>query len=181
MIEIFPNIEQASSAAVDHILHIVREAVSKKGFCTLVLAGGKTPKLTYTLLGSATKTGPVPWQQIHFFWGDERWLAPGNPDSNFFSANKNLLTRVSIPPENIHRISTGFSSPETAAEIYEKKKSEIEAKESISKILAGLIQIGAFPFWNFNLLFNKNKNNIFLQVPLKVKNADLPPENCSRF
>ena len=120
MIQQFQNIAQASSAAVDHIIEIARNAVSKNGFCTMVLAGGKTPQLTYELMGSIPKDGRMPWQHIHFFWGDERWLPAGNPDNNFFMANEVLLARVPIPPQNIHRIDTGFSNPETGAEMYEK-------------------------------------------------------------
>jgi 6-phosphogluconolactonase len=120
MIQQFQNIEQVSSAAVRHIREISRTAIAAKGFCTIVLAGGKTPQLTYEYLGNAPTCKQIFWQQIHFFWGDERWLAASHRDSNFFMANKALLARVSIPPRNIHRIHTGQANPEIGAEMYEK-------------------------------------------------------------
>jgi len=120
MIQQFQNIEQVSNAAVRRIIEIARTAVAAKGFCTIVLAGGKTPQLTYEYLGNAPASQQIFWQQIHFFWGDERWLAASHPDSNFFMANKALLARVPIPHNNIHRINTGSANPEMGAEMYEK-------------------------------------------------------------
>ena len=120
MIQQFQNIEQASRAAVGHILKIVRAALPEKGFCTVVLAGGKTPQLTYQLMGAALKHERIPLQHLHFFWGDERWLPEDHPDSNFFMVSETLLARVPVPPQNIHRVHTGFANPDTGAEMYEK-------------------------------------------------------------
>jgi 6-phosphogluconolactonase len=120
LVKQFNTIEQASIFAVDQVLNIAKSAVSNKGFCTIVLAGGQTPRRTYELLSQPARAEQMPWQQIHFFWGDERWLASTHPDSNFFMAHKALFSKVHIPPQNIHQISTGHQDPETGADIYEK-------------------------------------------------------------
>jgi 6-phosphogluconolactonase len=120
MIREFTNIQQASSAAVKRIIDLAGSAVRKKGFCTIVLAGGSTPRKTYKLLSASANAEQISWQQSHFFWGDERWLASSHPDSNFCMADKALLSRVPIPAGNIHRITTGHKNPETGAELYEK-------------------------------------------------------------
>lgn len=120
MVREFANIQQASSAAAKYILDLARSAVMDKGFCTIVLAGGSTPKLTYKILSEPVNAEQMPWQQCHFFWGDERWVAMTHPDSNFAMVDKALLSKVHIPPQNIHQITTGHTSPEIAAEIYEK-------------------------------------------------------------
>jgi 6-phosphogluconolactonase len=120
MVREFANIQQASSAAVKHIMDLAVSAVRDKGYCTIVLAGGSTPRRTYELLSADANAEQMPWQQSHFFWGDERWLAANHPDSNFCMADKALLSRVPIPAHNIHRITTGHKNPETGAELYEK-------------------------------------------------------------
>lgn len=130
MIQQFQNIEQASRAAVVHIMKIAIESLAQKGFCTMVLAGGKTPQLTYQLMGEALKYERMPLQHIHFFWGDERWLPESHPESNFFMVNETLLARVSVPLQNIHRIHTGFANPETGAEKYEKHLRDFFRKKS---------------------------------------------------
>jgi 6-phosphogluconolactonase len=120
MVREFTNIQQASSAAVAYIVDLAGSAVRDKGFFTLVLAGGSTPRQTYELLSAAANAEQMPWQQSHFFWGDERWLPANHPESNFCMADKALLSRVPIPAHNIHRITTGHKNPETGAELYER-------------------------------------------------------------
>ncbi len=120
LIQQFNNLELASNTVVEHITKITRSAVAEKGFCSIVLAGGQTPQLAYKLLNEQIKAEQLNWQHCHFFWGDERWVASKHPDSNYFMAHKNLLSGVQISPENIHPILTGYQTPETGAEIYEK-------------------------------------------------------------
>jgi hypothetical protein len=48
--------------------------------------------------------GQVPWDNMHVFWGDERHMLPDHPDSNYRMANEALLSKVPIPPANVHRI-----------------------------------------------------------------------------
>lgn len=121
MVREFADIQQASNAAVEHIVDLARDAVMKKGFCTIVLAGGATPRLTYELLSAPGNTERMPWQQSHFFWGDERWVASTHPDSNFAMAQKTFLVKARIPPQNIHQVTTGYKDAEIGAAIYEKQ------------------------------------------------------------
>ena len=120
LVQEFKNVEQASIFAVDQIVKIANSAILDKGFCTIVLAGGRTPQRTYELLGEPSGAEEMPWQQSHFFWGDERWLPSTHPDSNFSMAYKALFSKVHIPPRNIHQIPTGHETPETGAGMYEK-------------------------------------------------------------
>jgi 6-phosphogluconolactonase len=120
MILEFADIRQASKAAVEYIIEIARAAVMDKGFFTLVLSGGSTPKTMYAMLSEPVNTEQIAWLQTHVFWGDERWVAPTHPDSNYGLATKELLSKIPVPSENIHQIATGYTSPEIAAEIYEK-------------------------------------------------------------
>lgn len=119
-IQNFKNIKEASNAAADLIIQLAESAITEKGFFTLVLAGGQTPQQTYELLTEPARAEKMEWQQVHFFWGDERWLSSTHSDSNFSMAHKALFSRVHIPESNIHRISTGHQDPETGAEMYEK-------------------------------------------------------------
>ena len=119
-VQYFPDLEQGSIAAADQILHLARIAILEKGIFTFVLAGGQTPKLLYKYLSQPTIASQMPWQQCHFFWGDERWVSSSHPDSNFNMAYETLLAKVQIPPQNIHQISTGHVDAANGAEMYEK-------------------------------------------------------------
>jgi len=46
----------------------------------------------------------VPLHKIHFWWGDERMVAPYDPESNFGVVNKLLFWKIGVSQDQIHRI-----------------------------------------------------------------------------
>jgi 6-phosphogluconolactonase len=84
----------------------------------LCLSGGSTPKRLYAFLAAAPLRDRIPWQNLHLFWGDERFVPPDHPDSNFAMARTALIDHVPIPLRQIHPIPTTGLTPETAAEAY---------------------------------------------------------------
>ncbi|MEC6907835.1 6-phosphogluconolactonase [Photobacterium piscicola] len=68
------------------------------------LSGGSTPKLLFKALAQAPFADSIEWNNLHFWWGDERCVAPTDAESNFGEANELLFKHISIPAENIHRI-----------------------------------------------------------------------------
>ena len=63
----------------------------------------------------------MPWDRIHFFWGDERHVPPDHTDSNYRMTNETMLSRVPVPHENIHRIRAESPDAGKAAEEYEQE------------------------------------------------------------
>ena len=61
----------------------------------------------------------MPWNQIHFFWGDERYVPHDNPHSNFRMAQETLFSRLTVPEENVHPMPTNYPDPDKAAREYE--------------------------------------------------------------
>src|SRR3954463_6439031 len=86
---------------------------------TVALSGGSTPKALYLQLAEEPYRSQVPWQQIHFFWGDERHVPPDDEQSNFRMASQALLAKVPVPAENVHRIRSEVADANVAAEQYE--------------------------------------------------------------
>lgn len=68
------------------------------------LSGGSTPKLLFKALAQAPFADSIQWNNLHFWWGDERCVAPTDAESNFGEANELLFKHVAIPAANIHRI-----------------------------------------------------------------------------
>lgn len=83
----------------------------------VALTGGASPRRLYALLADPAFSARIPWDRVHLFWGDERAVPPGHPRSNFGMAERLLLSRVPIPPANIHRI-RGELPPVDAANAY---------------------------------------------------------------
>lgn len=87
-------------------------------FC-VALSGGSTPKVWFEELVKNHKKD-IPWEKVHFYWGDERCVLPEDEESNFGMTKKYLLDHVQIPVQNIHRIH-GELAPEQAAKNYENE------------------------------------------------------------
>jgi 6-phosphogluconolactonase len=104
-IQIVADADALYQAAAAEFVRQAGEAVQANGACTVALSGGSTPKGLYGLLANdATWRGQVPSDNMHVFWGDERHVPPDHPDSNYRMANEALLSKVPIPPANVHRI-----------------------------------------------------------------------------
>jgi 6-phosphogluconolactonase len=116
------NTEALSTRAATVIIQYIKETLDVKDFFTLVLSGGSTPRTTYEILSSdETLRSKIPWEKIHFFWGDERHVTPDHKESNYRMANEVMLSRVPVPRGNIHRIKSENPNALRAAEQYEEE------------------------------------------------------------
>jgi 6-phosphogluconolactonase len=79
----------------------------------LLLSGGSTPIALFKRL-SKKYAASVDWDRVHLWWGDERCVPPDNENSNFKQAFHYLISKISIPETNIHRIK-GENDPEQEA------------------------------------------------------------------
>ena len=68
-----------------------------EGPLRIALSGGTTPKALYELLAQEPYRGLLPWDRIHVFWGDERFVPPDDARSNYRMAYTALLGHVPIP------------------------------------------------------------------------------------
>ncbi|WP_101960521.1 6-phosphogluconolactonase [Vibrio harveyi] len=93
------------------------------------LSGGSTPKMLFKLLATEAYATSIQWQNLHFWWGDERCVAPDDAESNYGEANALLFTQVNIPAENIHRI-RGEEEPKVEAERFAKEMAEVIPTEN---------------------------------------------------
>lgn len=96
----------------------------------IALSGGSTPKRLFEVLAEDEYRARFPWDRTHMFWGDERFVPPDSPDSNFGMARHALLDHVPIPPSNIHPMPT-TGGLEDAAHAYQATLSAYYGRESL--------------------------------------------------
>ncbi len=118
-IEIFESIEELSQCAAELFMKESELSVARHGRFSVALSGGSTPGPLYCLLSTEKYRMHIDWEQVHIFWTDERCVPPNHPESNFKLASDLLLSKLSLPNTNIHRI-PGELSEEKAALAYEK-------------------------------------------------------------
>jgi 6-phosphogluconolactonase len=111
IVEVLPD----KTALIKRSLAVVEDklqtAINTNGRATIALAGGGTPKPLYEALAQSN----LPWDKIHVFWGDERYVSAEHPDSNQGMARQAWLNKVDIPAANIHPMPTSGSSPDADA------------------------------------------------------------------
>lgn len=113
-VKIYPELKKLSRAVAGEIDKIVQSSLQQQFH--LALSGGNTPKKLFKILAEDYKD-KIPWERIHFWWGDERCVSPISDESNFKMANDLLFTQIPVPSKNIHRIK-GENFPQEEAERY---------------------------------------------------------------
>jgi 6-phosphogluconolactonase len=119
-LEILPDQAALVARALELILSKIETAIAERGRFTIALSGGSTPKPLYEAIASSK----LPWDKIHVFWGDERYVPPDHPDSNELMARRAWLSHVDIPADNIHPMPTLDGDPAVSAAKYEKHLQE---------------------------------------------------------
>jgi 6-phosphogluconolactonase len=120
-VRVFDDAEALARAAAEDLVACGREATARNGRFTVVLAGGSTPRRLYQLLAEAPHRGAVAWDHVDVFWGDERAVPPGHPDSNYAMATGALLDRVPVVKQRVHRIQAERADRGAAALDYQRE------------------------------------------------------------
>jgi 6-phosphogluconolactonase len=94
-------------------------ACATPGRFAIALSGGSTPKRLYQLLAAAPLREAMPWQRVHLFWGDDRFVPWDDSNSNYAMARDAMIAHVPIPPENVHGIAFKGTAAD-AAKAYEQ-------------------------------------------------------------
>lgn len=131
----YPALQELHAAAADAFCDLVNQAVGERNRCSIVLSGGSTPRVLYEMLAQRD----LPWDRIHWFWGDERNVPHNDEQSNYLMVRRALLDHVPIPSENVHPVPINVSDPASAASEYEA---------TIVEQFGG----GEFPDWDLVLL-----------------------------
>ena len=119
-VEVLPDLAALIERSLSITLAKIQTAIESRGLCTIALSGGSTPKPLYEAIAAQQ----LPWDKIHVFWGDERYVPPDHPDSNQLMARRAWLDSVDIPAQNIHPMPTDDADPADAARKYEAHLAE---------------------------------------------------------
>jgi 6-phosphogluconolactonase len=108
-----------AALAAERWLDMVEAAAQAGRPHRVALAGGRITKRFLERVAQRSIERAIRLDGVDFFWGDERCVPPGDPESNFRLAQESLLARVGVPVERIHRV-LGELDPATAAAMAEQ-------------------------------------------------------------
>lgn len=135
-VKIYTKPKKLARRVAREINKLIRES-NRKRF-DIALSGGSTPKILFKALVKKHNDS-IPWERVHFWWGDERCVSPESDESNFKLAKDNLFQKIPVPLKNIHRIH-GEDDP------------EVEAKRYADELLTQLGKLENVPVFDLILL-----------------------------
>ena len=135
--------EALAQAAAERVMARISANPGRIAIC---LTGGSSPKKLYQLLGSDAWRGKIPWDRVHWFIGDERFVAEDDPRNNMSVARSTFLDQ-SAPGVNIHPIPTSRGNPNESALLYTEELRSFYGAERLdpARPLFDLVLMGVGP------------------------------------
>ena len=96
----------------------------------IALSGGNSPKGLFKKM-SKKYADKIPWERMHFWWGDERCVSPHDEESNYKMTVDYLLSNINIPKENIHRIRGEKNQNEEVVRYSEEIAANLNHREDV--------------------------------------------------
>jgi 6-phosphogluconolactonase len=120
----------------------------------ICLTGGSSPKRLYELLGNEPYRSQIPWDRVHWFIGDERFVPATDSRNNMRMARQAFLNRCA-PLVNIHPMATNASNPDEAARRYETELKSFYGTDNLdpARPLFDVVLMGVGPDGHVASLF----------------------------
>lgn len=133
---------------------VIARISANPGRAAICLTGGSSPKQLYQLLATDAYRSRIAWDHVHWFIGDDRFVAADDPLNNMGVARR-LFLDACAPADNIHPMATDAADPEDAARHYE---SELKSYYGFSRLNPGrplfdLVLMGVGPDGHIASLF----------------------------
>jgi 6-phosphogluconolactonase len=128
-LRIFDDVAALADSAADFVCEI---ASRKPGPVRIALAGGDTPKPVYECFARDPLIHCMPWERVHWLFGDERFVPPSSSASNYGMARHAFLSHVPAPAANVHPIKTKGLTPDEAAREYEETLKQLYGAQTLS-------------------------------------------------
>jgi 6-phosphogluconolactonase len=132
-----------AKAAAERVLARIAANRDRAAIC---LTGGSSPKQLYQLLATDPWRSRIPWDRVHWFIGDERFVTANDPLNNMAMARRIFLDACA-PAANIHPIPTDAADPDQAARAYESELQSFYGAETLdsSRPLFDVVLMGVGP------------------------------------
>ncbi len=114
----YPTSESAAAAVAELILENANIKKNSNEYYNIAVSGGKTPKYLFSILAEIPDFRlEIPWENVRFFWVDERCVEPTDIESNYGMTYDALLQYAFVPSQNVFRM-RGEDIPTNEAERY---------------------------------------------------------------
>jgi 6-phosphogluconolactonase len=172
----FATAKELARSVADAWLNEMTSAVRNGKSFHVALSGGRIANKLFETVVSQSREKRISFEQVHFFWADERCVPPDNSESNYRVARELLFDPLEVPGKNIHRI-RGELEPAKAADLAEeeiRRVASVSGIETLDLIFLGMGEDGhvasLFPGEYEALVSDKS-------VYRAITNSPKPPPN----
>lgn len=137
----FSGPESLAVGAAERWLNVLSARPAGNTPYCIGLPGGRITRNVFLDFTELTKLRGGRFDNVHFFWGDERCVPPEHAESNYAVANEFLLQPLGIAEHQVHRI-CGEEPPEFAAAEIEAKLRRFASSNSAGQPVLDLIFLG---------------------------------------
>jgi 6-phosphogluconolactonase len=130
-INIHPDSKVLAAAAAARLITRLVDMQNQRGEATVALTGGVMVNATLNAVANSPACRAVNWSKVNFWWGDERFLAPEDPQRHDIQADQALLNHIDVEPGRVHRAGSPVEFPDadSAAAHYAHRLAEAAEKE----------------------------------------------------
>ena len=114
------EVSDAAALAAAAAERLIKRIDANKDRPAICLTGGSSPKRLYELLATDNYRNRIPWERVHWFIGDDRFVPENDVLNNMAMAKGAFLDRCA-PAANIHAIRTDAANPDEAASLYARE------------------------------------------------------------
>ncbi|MFW0110493.1 6-phosphogluconolactonase [Rothia sp. P13129] len=170
--------EELAQNAAQHFFEVIQESLRVRNRADVCLTGGSMgTKLLETLPHYIQFLEDFSWENVHFWWSDERFVPTGHDDRNEKQAYDAFFSQVSVPSDNIHRMGASdvFDSPEEAAKAYVRELAEHSSTDQKTPLFDVLL-LGMGPDGHIASLFPE-RDEVFdtENIAVAIHQSPKPP------
>lgn len=174
---IHENPEATAHAIAARLITSIADALAARGVAHVVVTGGSLGIAALEAVAANPAKASVNWSQVHFWWGDERFVATHSPDRNVLQAEALFaaLDELGLDRDTVHAMgaSDNFASAEEAAAAYAAELAA-EAPEGAAGPEFDVLMLGMGPDSHVASLFPNHTRDEQLGV-FAVHDSPKPP------
>jgi 6-phosphogluconolactonase len=172
LVEVHEDAGALATAVAGELLTRLADAQAAGAEPQIALTGGTIADAIHRELARLSPASDVDWSRVVIWWGDERFVAPGDPDRNAAQAREALLDHVPFSPEKVHEM----PSTETAASVEEGAAAYADALRSFGSGEFDVLMLGIGPDGHCASLFpGYPQLSVEDEIAVAVTDSPKPP------